>query len=1672
MAISYIGAGAFASGTLTGSTAATLPAGTTAGDLLLLVTSGAATPTTPTGYTLVSAQGAGQFISIYQKIAVPGETAPSITISGSSSRAVILLYRGTGGTYDVVSAYTTSSLISSTTASQTTKFNNDHVLSIYAIAQGTVRAFSTAPTGTTLCTSSPNTASVKGMALYEETKATAGATTARTASVTSGTATWSAVSVSVREPQDLYWTGTGNWSSTTLWKVGSTGGVSMGAPPTQNDNAVFANATGTCTINAASVCNDFTMTSTFAGTIAGTSTLAIYGSYAENSSLGFVWSYSGTITFAATTTGKTISSVNGYIMGQGNNSITFNGTGGGWTLSGGDFGNAATATQGATATFTLTAGSLNMNSCSIYAGIWVNTGTATRSLQSAGGYIWVNSVNTTIVNTTSTGFTAVDTVGYYAQPISSSAGTRTITLGTGYTESNAPYLLIQNAGDTVTVTATSLTKYYLWNTPAYGVSTLTNTALTIYGAAGGGIAFQNDGTSIGSGDYFNFTAGTNAWTFAGTQGLYSILTNAQTLDFPIIFNGVGGTWQLQDALTVGTSRTVTLTNGTINLNNLSLTCGLFSSAVTNTRAIAFGTSGLISTVSSGTVFNLTGTGFTYTGTSKINISNNSATATTVTLNTGFTESNALNVNFTTGSYTLTETATTPTYNTIDFTGFSGTLPNVARVLYGGITTSTGMTLTAGTNATSIRGTSGIDVIKSNAKTFDFPLILDGVGGTFQLFDDLTVGATRSVTLTSGTLDLNNKALSSGTFVSSTTNIRTIAFGTSGSFGCSSGNPGGTILDLTTSTNLTITGTSSFSAYSAATTTTYQFGTSGLNASIILAGTSNINGTVGNLEFQRLSGSPTIGNNNLTILGNFTGTTLTTYTAGTNTWTFAATSGTKTIDSKNITLDFPITFNGVGGTWQLVGNLTVGDTRTVTLTNGALNLNNNNFYCGIFSSNNSNTRSIAFGTGQFYLTGNSTTVLAMGTVTGYSYTGTPTFNANYNGGTGTRIISFGGSGGSETNAPNINVTAGTDGVSLATGANYNNINFTGYAGALGNFAVTIFGDLTISTGMSLTAGSATWTFGGTSGTSLITSNAKTFDFPVTFNGVGGTWQLVGNLTVGDTRTVTLTNGALNLNNNNFYCGFFSSSNSNTRSIAWGTGQFYITGSNGGAWRTDNGIGLTFTGTPTVNLTYSGATGTRSVINASGSGTYNTAINLNVTAGTDIITAAGNPGMYNNVNFTGFSNNSTWFGNILGNLTLSNTMTQVTTSSLNLFDYTGTQNVTTNGITVDSPVTIGQRNTVSGASGDGTTATVTFASSINFVYPVGSTVEIVGITPVEYNGTYTVTASTLTSVSFLNSTTTAYTSGGSVYSGSTVNLLDALTVGSTKTLTFNRGTFNLNNNNVTTGLFSSNNPGTRTFAFGTGQFYLTGTNATIWNTNNITNATITGTPIINATGAGTAGQTRVFANGAAGGGSEATSFALNVTAGSDALNIGNPFYSRGYNFTGFSGTLGTAAASYYVFGDLVFSPTMSFFGGNNWYIWSTTTNAVINVTTNGVTLTDNIRCGGTSPVTNTLTVNFVDALNCTVNLWFNSGTVKFLAGSTNTVGGVVTNGTTLKYLRSSTPGTRAFLSDASGTNYVSYLDVQDSYATGGGVFDAINPSNVDSGNNLGWGFSSEQPFLFFY
>ena len=355
-----------------------------------------------------------------------------------------------------------------------------------------------------------------------------------------------------------------------------------------------------------------------------------------------------------------------------------------------------------------------------------------------------------------------------------------------------------------------------------------------------------------------------------------------------------------------------------------------------------------------------------------------------------------------------------------------------------------------------------------------------------------------------------------------------------------------------------------------------FDNTGLNSGASI--TFSNNPTFGTLDMstRTLPMTFAVSNSAANIYGDFTLSSSVTTTATTGSLTFSGYNKTQTITSAGVTIACQITVNGTSTTFALGGALTM--TPQFALTLGTLNLANNNLTTSNFSSTNTNTRSITFGTGQINVTGNNGFLINLDIMTGFTYTGSGIFNYTYSGATGTRYCIFGNSGGgTEANALNLNVTAGTDSIGVY-GYGYKNVNFTGFAGTFIDFGgKTIFGDLTISTGMTVTATTLTQ-FSATSGTQNITSNGKTITFPITKTGAG-TLRLVDALTLGSTLTFTLTTGTLDLNGKTATTGLFASTGSSVRSIAFGGGSIVTTG----ATFTASGTNLTTTGPGTISMT---------------------------------------------------------------------------------------------------------------------------------------------------------------------------------------------------------------------------------------------------------------------------------------------------------------------------------------------------------------------------------------------------------------------------------------------------------------------------------------------------------
>ena len=175
----------------------------------------------------------------------------------------------------------------------------------------------------------------------------------------------------------------------------------------------------------------------------------------------------------------------------------------------------------------------------------------------------------------------------------------------------------------------------------------------------------------------------------------------------------------------------------------------------------------------------------------------------------------------------------------------------------------------------------------------------------------------------------------------------------------------------------------------------------------------------------------------------------------------------------------------------------------------------------------------------------------------------------------------------------------------------------------------------------------------------------------------------------------------------------------------------------------------------------------------------------------------------------------------------------------------------------------------------------------------------------------------------------------------------------------------------------------------------------------------------------------------------------------------------DFTGFAGTLGAIGSLCTIYGSLTISTGLTLTASANALTFGATSGTKT-ITTNGKTLDFPLTIkgvGGTFALADALTLGSTRALTVT------NGTVKLKSGTTNTVGSFTTGaGTTQRYLQSTAAGSRATISDTSGTNAVTYLTIQDIAATGGATWNAFSVNgNADAGNNSGWAFSARSAGL---
>lgn len=401
---------------------------------------------------------------------------------------------------------------------------------------------------------------------------------------------------------DRYWVGgAGNLDGSTTTHISATsGGVGGASYPTSSDNLIFdanSNATAfTVTVTGATSVANLIIGNPLVGviTFAGSSALNVYGNLDLPS--GGTWTYSGTITMKATSTGMTITSRSVQLQGP----VTLDGVGGGWTLVD------TFKITGGNGTLTLTNGSFDSGNQAIQLKRFSSNNSNTRVI-TMGSSTWTLTANSaTLWDTgTVTGLTLNAGTSIIDCTYSGSTGSRVIATST------ARINTLKFSAGTDTVDLASCMMNDLNYTGFGGIQNGNNFTV---------------GGSLTCGASMTFNTGGNLTM--DTTGSKTITSNGVQIKKNILITGVGGTITLADALSLDSTHVLTLTNGTFDGAGFAFT-GNVASNNSNTRTFTMG-NGLFTLTGTGTVWDFgTTTNLTFNiGSSTIKITNTTNTALT------------------------------------------------------------------------------------------------------------------------------------------------------------------------------------------------------------------------------------------------------------------------------------------------------------------------------------------------------------------------------------------------------------------------------------------------------------------------------------------------------------------------------------------------------------------------------------------------------------------------------------------------------------------------------------------------------------------------------------------------------------------------------------------------------------------------------------------------------------------------------------------------------------------------------------------------------------------------------------------------------------------------------------------------------------------------------------
>jgi hypothetical protein len=367
------------------------------------------------------------------------------------------------------------------------------------------------------------------------------------------------------------------------------------------------------------------------------------------------------------------------------------------------------------------------------------------------------------------------------------------------------------------------------------------------------------------------------------------------------------------------------------------------------------------------------------------------------------------------------------------------------------------------------------------------------------------------------------------------------------------------------------------------------------------------------------------NGDFVVNGNFT-------TGSSNTWSIGGVdmnaTGTITTNGANLSaINLEISLSS--GTVTISDNASFG---RVTLSDSTLSLSASvQLTCTGFTAAGGNNTNLSFGGGSSIRTTGSGSVWAVSkTLTAqFNVSGTPNVIIDNPTSTATTITHQSLSSNSF-RVVDFSIISGSYPLTITSSADIKSLDFTGFTGSWspGVNTLTLYGSLTLVSGMTFTAGTGTFSFGPT-GTALITHAGFTLN-PIA-TGVGTVQFTPGTVTLNG--SLSLGSGTLDLTNNSLNATSFSSSNNNARTLIMGSGTWTLSGTNI-VWNCSTSTNLTLTpGTSTIvlsdtstatrvfngggktynNLTIGGLTGT-SAFFLSGSNTFNTIASTKIVAHT--------------------------------------------------------------------------------------------------------------------------------------------------------------------------------------------------------------------------------------------------------------------------------------------------------------------------------------------------------------------------------------------------------------------------------------------------------------------------